>query len=316
MTGKSPGGTATRHPLPTFDELQHRSDAPPGSAWGLFGAQDRLGTVNFLTPQRVIAAAALVRLGQVYSLNWSLALPEPPLFHRRALRRDVDNFGTVHDDHYADFYPQGSSQWDALAHVDHPVHGSWNGLPPGYRATIDHLAERGIAGRFLLIDIARHRAETGRDWDPGAGASVTTSELDEVLQATGHQVQPGDVVLIRLAWTQWWLDASETERDRVRRTTSFPGLSGSIDTARWLWDHQVAAIATDAPSIEVLPVRGGDHLHPVLLGLLGVTVGELFDLERLSVGCDRAGVWAGLFTAAPLNLVGGFGSTANALAVL
>jgi hypothetical protein len=50
-------------------ELPDYADLPPAprggrSAWGLFGAGDNLGLVNLMTPQRVAAAARLVRRGQ------------------------------------------------------------------------------------------------------------------------------------------------------------------------------------------------------------------------------------------------------------
>src|SRR3990172_8584133 len=65
--------------LPSYAQLSAREDAPKGSAWGLFGPDDQLGTVNFLTPERVAAAARLVRKGAVFPLNLPLHLPHPPL---------------------------------------------------------------------------------------------------------------------------------------------------------------------------------------------------------------------------------------------
>src|SRR5689334_3556521 len=34
--------------LPTYAELLQRTDAPPGTSWGLFGESDELGTLNLL----------------------------------------------------------------------------------------------------------------------------------------------------------------------------------------------------------------------------------------------------------------------------
>ena len=44
--------------VPTYAELRERTDAPAGSSWGVFGEADHLGTLNFLTPERVRAAAS------------------------------------------------------------------------------------------------------------------------------------------------------------------------------------------------------------------------------------------------------------------
>jgi predicted dehydrogenase len=68
--------------LPTFDELPIKPDYPPHSAWGLFGDDDQIGTLNLLMPERVAAAAQLVKTGQVFAMNRELESPHPPLFNR------------------------------------------------------------------------------------------------------------------------------------------------------------------------------------------------------------------------------------------
>lgn len=44
-------------PYPTFAELPVDQNGPWGNAWGLWGADDQLGTLNHLTAERVRAAA-------------------------------------------------------------------------------------------------------------------------------------------------------------------------------------------------------------------------------------------------------------------
>ena len=48
--------------VPSYESLLARTDAPPGSSWGLFGADDEIGTLNFLpsngSGQPVSCAAA------------------------------------------------------------------------------------------------------------------------------------------------------------------------------------------------------------------------------------------------------------------
>jgi hypothetical protein len=53
-----------------------------------------------------------------------------------------------------------------------------------------------------------------------------------------------------------------------------------------------------------------------MLPLLGMALGELFVLDRLAELCASEGRWEFLFVAVPLNLPGGVGSPANAIAVL
>ena len=73
-------------------ELPDYVDLPPAphggrSAWGLFGAEDSLGLVNLMTPQRIAAAARLVRRGQVFCLDMPLGSVSPALAMSRGAPR-------------------------------------------------------------------------------------------------------------------------------------------------------------------------------------------------------------------------------------
>jgi hypothetical protein len=62
--------------VPDFDDLPEVEGLPRGCAWGVFdkdGKKDVLGTLNFLTPQVVQAAAAEVRDGVSFSLKFVTA---------------------------------------------------------------------------------------------------------------------------------------------------------------------------------------------------------------------------------------------------
>jgi hypothetical protein len=57
---------------PDFDDLPKVEGMPQGCAWGVFdkdGKKDVYGTLNFLTPQIVLAAAAEVKEGISISLK-------------------------------------------------------------------------------------------------------------------------------------------------------------------------------------------------------------------------------------------------------
>ena len=55
--------------LPRYRDLPIDKSMPPNSAWGVFGDDDQVGTINLLTPERVAHAATLVQKGSVFSLN-------------------------------------------------------------------------------------------------------------------------------------------------------------------------------------------------------------------------------------------------------
>lgn len=321
--------------LPRYRDLPTARTAPDRSAWGLWGDEDEVGTINLLTGEHARRAAALVRTGRVFSLNWDQERPDPPILGRKALQHHIIDLAPGADDYYDRFYPQASSQWDALCHMPHPVHGYWNGRTqaditgrPGSRNGIEHWARRGIVGRFVLADVARHRASTGRPIRPYESDPVTVDDLDATLAAQGVTLETGDILAVRMGWVGWYetLDAAGrlalAESGQELRTT---GLEGEERMAEWLWDSHIAAVVCDVPALEVLPsgpwnavdkVEACEHyLHFRIIALLGLAVGEMFALDALAEDCAADGRYAGLFTAAPLNKLGGAGSTANALAI-
>ena len=311
--------------LPSYEELSAREDAPRGSAWGLFGADDQLGTINFLTPEWVAAAARLVRKGAVFSLDLPLHLPDPPLFNRGRYQHHIERFerGMGHDDYLDNFYLQASSQWDSLAHVGHPRHGLYNAVQPddvtgaeGSKNGVDGWARRGIAGRGVLLDVARHLEARGDPIDPRSSRAIRVGELEATAAAQGATVEPGDILLVRTGWGRFYLDADQPTRDGIARDLHAPGLEGSIEMAGWLWDHRIAAVAADCPALEPWPWDlSVGALHVRALCYLGMPFGELWDLEALAEDCAGDDAYAFLLTSAPLHLRGGIGSPPNALAL-
>ena len=64
------------------------------------------------------------------------------------------------------------------------------------------------------------------------------------------------------------------------------------------------------------PERGLEFfVHLALLPLLGLPIGELWDLDALAADCAADGVYELLFTSAPLNMQSGVASPPNALAI-
>jgi len=313
--------------LPRYRDLPRTADGRAAIGWDAFGPDDRVGTLNLITADHVRAASALVRRGSVFSLNWSLQQPDPPMFGRLPLRHRLIQFSNGMDDAYDDFYPQGSSQWDSLAHIGHPEYGFYGGRrlanvskgadnPLG----IEQWARRGIAGRFVLVDVARRRARLGRPLDHAVGEPIEPDELEATMADQGVELRGGDILLIRFGWIEWYEQLDRPGRQRVADLghTPTPGLSQREAMAEWLWDRRVAAVVGDNPGVEMYPADPDDldrFLHYRLLTLLGFAIGELFFLDGLAADCAADGVFEGLFTAAPLNLSGGVGSPANALAL-
>jgi kynurenine formamidase len=314
--------------IPSYDELPVRKGAPAGAAWGVFGDDDEVGTINLLTPERVVEASYSIRSGKVFALNLPINIPDPPLFTRGKHTHTVKIFPTadfVLDDYLDNFYPQASSQWDALAHVKHPIHGAYNGIPDnqmtgrgGMRLGIDNLARRGIAGRGVLADVARYYDRIGKSIDFTKAKSIPLADVQATLEDEGVELRAGDILLIRIGWTKFYLSASEELKAELAKETVVPGIEGGERTARWLWDNHLAAVASDSPALEALPKPAGEEmefLHFHMLAFFGMPIGEMWNLEGLAEDCAADERYEFFLTSAPLNVPGGVGSPPNALAI-
>ena len=320
--------SAPRENLPSYAQLPVRAGAPAGAAWGVFGDQDEVGTINLLTPARVLASKASIKSGKVFSLNLPIDVPNPPLFTRQAHRHTIKNFGGamefVLDDYLDNFYPQASSQWDALCHVMHPELGAYNGVPKneitgrgGKRLGIDNLAKRGIAGRGVLADIARYYESVGKSIDYMTAQSIPLEDLEATLKYQKSPLRNGDILLIRTGWTEFYYGLSDMQKEELARETVVPGIEGSDRVAKWLWDHHLAAVAADSPALEALPKPEGnaEFLHFHMLAFFGMPIGEMWNLEELAADCARDKQYEFFVTSAPMHIPGGVGSPPNALAI-
>ncbi len=313
--------------LPSFDELPAKPGNPPNSAWGLWGDDDEIGTINLLTPERVAAAAKLVQSGKTFALSWELELPNPPLFGREKLRHEIKNKRpNVNDDVYHDFNTQSSSQWDGLTHYGNNTHHSfYNGVQqsqitgqPGTRNSIHHWARRGIAGRAVLVDYARWAAKTGLEYSPGTRHEITVENLQAAARDQGVTFQVADILIVRSGWVNWYLGRSTEEREALVANWPYQavGMAQGEETLRFLWNNHFAAVAGDAIAFEAYPPQPQNgFMHETILALWGMPIGEMFYLEALAEDCAADGRYEFFFTSAPLNKLGGVASPPNALAI-
>lgn len=306
--------------LPHYDDLPIRPDLPAGSSWGLWGDDDALGCLNLLTPERVQRAASLVRTGTVFPLSLPMHVPDPPLFGRAAFAHEVRarGKGIARDDVLDDWNTQSSTQWDGFKHIRNPDHGYYNGLAEEIHG-VHHWAERGIAGRAVVADVATWRSGEGRPVEFDRADAIDAGELAATLEAQGSTIEVGDVLLVRTGWIDWYHGLTTDDRAGLAGGMfTMPGLAPSDDLFRLLWDWHIAALAVDNPAVEAMPiaVEPRQSLHTAALTLLGLPLGELWDLDALAEHCRDTGRYDALLTSAPLWLVPGVASPPNAMAIV
>lgn len=304
-------------PVPAMRELGEKV-----RNWGRWGTDDERGTTNLITPERLVAAAQLIRTGEIFELGIPLDSdgPQPGGARINPIRLMAENGqeqvlpgGFKWADDYVFMPLQAGSQYDSLAHV-HYDEALYNGHP-GAGITVKgadkcgiHTQSKGIAGRGVLLDVARHR---GVDWLE-AGTAIGPDELDAVARAQQVEVGPGDILLIRTGWRAKFL----ADNDSASFMAGEPGLS--LACAQWLRDRDVAVLGADNWAVEVMPGENPGalfELHMVLIRDMGMTLAELLDFEELATACAADGVYDFFYAGPPLQFTRGVGSPINPLAI-
>ncbi|MEH3143172.1 MAG: cyclase family protein [Mycobacterium kyogaense] len=313
----------------TIDELLG-SDSPTN--WGKWGADDEVGSLNYLDAAQVLRGVAAVRSGDVYTLQVPIGLPEcpDPVWPGRtpAIRTQVMDEGFFargeepepsDGHHWADdkieMFTQGSTQYDALAHY---WYGDqvWNGYPADttigelQRASVLPIAERGVVGRGVLIDMARAR---GKDV-LGSGEPISLADLLAAAEAQGTTIEPRDILIIRTGWVGSYY---RTESADFYRDWNEPGLIYSRDLVEWFQTMEIPNLVTDTIANELSFYPGGLQLplHCALMRNLGVAFTELCRLDDLAEACATDRRWTFLYTAAPLKIAGASGAPVNPVVI-
>lgn len=180
-------------------------------------------------------------------------------------------------------------------------------------------ANRGIAGRGILIDYASYADRKGIHFDTFSAYEIKLSEIQEIVRECNITVQKGDILFMRVGITRAWDNTMTVAQKTDYATKPIPQLAGvepTVDMLRWLWDSGFAAVAGDSIAFEVWPPSNPEiMLHEYLLAGWGMPIGELFDLERLAEKCKELNRWSFFISSVPLNQKGGVSSPPSALAI-
>lgn len=296
--------------------------------WGKWGPDDELGSMNYVTPDKVAAASQLVRKGKVFSLALPLDAQGPMTgsFGRinpvHVMLQDGGDVVSGAQDHLATLrytddamylVLQSSTQWDALSHIYHDAK-MYNGYGPeqvnsqgALKNSIAQLRDR-MVGRGVLLDIARHKGKKAL----ATSEPIHAEDLEACAQKQGVEVREGDFVLVRTGQLQ------ERRENGWGDFAGGPAPGLAISAADFLCPRRVAAIATDTWGIEVLPNETPDvfqPLHIILLVNAGIHIGEMWDMEALAADCAEDGVYEFMLVAPPLTVTGAVGSPVNPQAI-
>ena len=311
--------------LPNYDELPEFEGLGERHAWDVFGPNDDLGTINLLTPERILDASKLIKRGAVINVSLPLDQPNPGMFPGRpgyTHHREVTRGGG--DDSIDGFQMQGSSQWDGLRHVRFRDRGFYQGVQdeevhgPG-RIGMEHWAKKGIFGRGILIDMYRYGVEGG--YDPFSRVVLDGPMMEKIAKAENIEFQPGDIVLIRTGWANKYATLDQAGREALVGSIKgeedptahqCAGIAAGKEFAEWIWNHHPATLCGDNPALEALPIMNRDFQHRRIIPMFGMPIGEFWDFEELAEDCARDGVYEFFFASSPLYVPGAAGSPINA----
>jgi kynurenine formamidase len=287
---------------------------PALSNWGRWGPDDQLGTLNFITAQTRLAAAALIRTGRVVPIGREFSVTTP----------ELRNFSYTMKRYEDEPLPEESGCLDivgmtchgfAVTHVDALCHlftpegkqGMYNGYPTDnvtkdgtLKLGIEHVAARGIVGRGVLLDVA---AVHGGPLP--LGTPIMPSDLEAAEKLHGIEVGEADILFVRNG-----AGSANTFRHAS-------GLHGSC--LPWLHERKVAVLSSDSDSDVHPPVPGfkrwTEPVHMIGIPYMGLTLLDQAELDELAKACAEENRWAFFVTIAPWRFKGATGSIVNPLAM-
>lgn len=281
---------------------------------GRWGADDQLGTLNFITDTKRVAAAALVRTGRALSIGRDLSTaqsannPSPvrhtmcyqshyPIGAVDALCLDMHGFALTHLDAVAHVY-RGEDVYNKRKAADVAL--------PGGLTFADMLAQKdGIFTRGVLLNIAAAR---GVDWlTPDEGVYAADLEAAEKHQQV--RVESGDCILVYTGLQK--REAAEGPENLGQRVGIMP------DAVRWMHEREISVYTGDC--VDAFPnpygARYAIYFHALALAAMGLVLLDIPALEPLVELCDTLDRSDFLLTMAPLRIKGGTGSPVNPIAV-
>jgi kynurenine formamidase len=267
---------------------------PPGSNWGEFGADDRRGRMNLVTPERRLRAVAEVKEGLAFCLSLPLDRPggavlnprrQAPVFHpvmrggrvhfNLALGDIDEGLTDVSSDEAVMLYSQYSTHWDAFAHKGSLFDADDDGAPEKVfyngHAIVDR--ESGAGTQGALGATALSAADMAAGGVQGRGVMVDLRHhlgdarvevghdlLASILRADGVTVEPGDIVCVHTGLGQLIVEADGAPAQSLR--TACAVLDGRDPRLlEWITDSGLAAIASDNLAVERSSTLASEHRH-------------------------------------------------------
>ncbi len=314
-----------------------------------FGADDKAGAINRITPEYVLKVIRLVRQGKTATLGkyydrdipafgariWNMVIPGTPsggpfgsnglVFHDEYVSTEIGQIGTQFDGpgHIGVHTSKGDIFYNGREREATYQRGAGN-RPVGMGDLgVEHVAEKAYVCRALLLDAPKHRGMNPLPIprDTRSPGIVTADDVKAMLKAQNlAEPEPGDCVFLYTGHGDLWKNsawkAMSTEQRReasAKFTSGEPGFGRSA--CEYLAERKISFMGGDTSANDAQPVGEieGEAVpcHQVAQTHHGIWNIENLDFEPLL----REGVYEFLLVWSPLKIVGGTGSPGNPVAI-
>jgi kynurenine formamidase len=300
-----------------FNIAAHAQQRPCLTA-SKFGPEDQTGNLNYVTPEKTLAATKLVTKGKAYRLGIETNKDTPaypPRTFAVTIVQPGQNAGaslgptkTTYNDDIIHGWAGVGTQLDGLGHlgIDNLY---YNCNKSNDFAATDGLKKLGVehvpavATRGVLLDMAGYfNTDIVKE-----GTAFNRAEIEGAMKRQGiKSIDKGDVVLFYTGWLKL------LGKDNKRFGSVAPGLGR--DGAKYLASLEVAIIGSDTWSFEVVPFEkdaGVFEVHQILIPLNGIHILENVNTEEMV----RDQAWEFLFTLGAARITGGVQSIVNPIAI-
>jgi kynurenine formamidase len=285
----------------------------------LWGANDQAGGSNWITPEKVLKAIALVKSGKVFELGhpYERGMPMPG---KRSFNLFIPSFPTYdpvgknkvvfNDEYLTSEIGQVGTQFDGPGHVGRVMKMAdstttevfYNGATKEEMKSPYGLLKNGVENvksiitRGILIDIAGYKAvpTVAEDFE------ITVADVRNALAKQGMKesdIQPGDALLFNLGWWRYWPDA--------KTVSGKPPFAGR-ELVNWIISMKPCMVGSDA-SLD----KPDYILHEEVILKNGIFNLEYMNFESMQTEKQ----YSFLFIFTPLRFKGATGSPGRPIAI-
>ena len=279
-----------------------------------WGPNDRLGTINYITNDKVLSALKIPSNGVSVSLAFNMVDDSTRInsssydnisnFTYKQISMKYNSYNWIIDNYEIAYHGFTHSHIDGINHLSKDGE-MYNGFTDPSILGVDNY-KNGIISKGILIDVPLLH---GKEYVE-AGYKVTLKDILDFEKIYNVKIEKGDVLLIR---TGRWIEK------KIKGDWDFPknGAGVHYNIIPLLSEREIAVLGSDGTNDSNPPLikEEGSPIHMLTLVSMGMPLLDNLNLEELSKKAKELNKWEFFISLQPLRFEGGTGSPLNALAI-